>query len=569
MEAITASILGLLGKTIGGKILGKPTEEILSSLEVKRAFNKALSAAILRYARQRYSALTAPLTGRKSPLKNTDVATEISYLLRFERDPDYQIIGKAWQASFDVPPPGHNYTEEARILLGFIKDELQNTNTFRPVFESHNLNDIAENAQESADVLANIQLDLEELITLLESHLGKLLQKFTGSTSGIRDKIHNYSRYIAEKTRGFVGRQWVFERVKSFIKENPHGYFFIIGDPGIGKSALTAQLIKENGYIHHFNIRAEGINKAANFLRNVCSQLIAAYNLEYDDLPPEALEDSGFLNKLLEQVSQKLEPNESCVIVVDALDEVAISEDSKGTNLLYLPTFPPEGVYFVATTRDVPERMPRIECKQSELRIEADSSSNEEDVKDFLRSVTKRPEIHEFIIQRRINEEEFTNFMLLKSEGNFIYLHYVLPKIANGAYNNLELDKIPAGLKNYYEDHWKRIRSQEGSDWFDYGLPVIIALAVAYEPISIEIIAYFTKIKKMSRIRGTLSEWNQFLYKEEVEVDSTLATCYRLYHQSFFDFIAAKEEIIDERVDLKAMHDQVAGSLSDELLDDE
>jgi nucleoside-triphosphatase THEP1 len=45
-------------------------------------------------------------------------------------------------------------------------------------------------------------------------------------------------------------------------------HFFIQGDPGIGKSAIAARLAKERGYIHHFNIRADGIDTVEVFLKN-------------------------------------------------------------------------------------------------------------------------------------------------------------------------------------------------------------------------------------------------------------------------------------------------------------
>ncbi len=36
---------------------------------------------------------------------------------------------------------------------------------------------------------------------------------------------------------------------------------------------------------------------------------------------------------------------------------------------------------------------------------------------------------------------------------------------------------------------------------------------------------------------------------------------YRIYHASFQDFVAAKDEVADERVDLKAAHGRIADSL--------
>ena len=109
------------------------------------------------------------------------------------------------------------------------------------------------------------------------------------------------------------------EQIDEFIKNNNSGYFFICGDPGIGKSTIAAQLVKKKEYIHHFNIRAEGINKPGIFLKNVSSQLIVKYSLGYSMLPPDATSDGRFLSKLLTEVSAKLASGQKVIIVIDCL----------------------------------------------------------------------------------------------------------------------------------------------------------------------------------------------------------------------------------------------------------
>jgi hypothetical protein len=38
---------------------------------------------------------------------------------------------------------------------------------------------------------------------------------------------------------GFVGREAVFTRLDTFAEQNPSGYFEIVGDAGLGKTALA------------------------------------------------------------------------------------------------------------------------------------------------------------------------------------------------------------------------------------------------------------------------------------------------------------------------------------------
>ena len=200
----------------------------------------------------------------------------------------------------------------------------------------------------------------------------------------IRAGIIDDSRYIAEKTTGFVGRKWLFEAIAGFIHAQKRGYFILRGDPGIGKSAILAQMAKREGFIHHFNVRAEGIRSPERFLSNVCSQLIATYRLDSASLPPEATRDSRFLNGLLDRVSARLSPGEKAVILVDALDESDASALTPRANPLYLPLILPPGVFMILTTRRDTSWRCASNARNRRSTIEQDSRGNVADVRELV-----------------------------------------------------------------------------------------------------------------------------------------------------------------------------------------
>jgi hypothetical protein len=374
----------------------------------------------------------------------------------------------------------------------------------------------------------------------------------------------DFSSFLAEKTAGFVGRRWVFDAVDRFTGEKPRGYFVLRGDPGVGKSAFLAEMVRRGGYPHHFNIRAAGIQRPETFLGNLSAQLVARYGLGYTALPPEATQDSRFLSSLLGKVSGKLAPGEKAVLVVDALDEADQTSLIPGVNNLYLPTILPAGVYVVASTRRGPLHL-RIECEQQVLDLEQDSAGNLADVREFVESKLSLPGIRAYLDAQGLDEATFADEMVGKSQGNFMYLRYVLPEIEGGAYKDRKLDALPLGLANYYEDHWRRMRASDEEAWLAYQLPVLVALTVVKEPVSVDLMAEFSGIPEHRRIRSVLADWDAFLYSIEVDEAGRKQKRYRLYHASFYDFIAAKDEIAGEHVDLKAAHGRIADVLWKEL----
>jgi hypothetical protein len=138
----------------------------------------------------------------------------------------------------------------------------------------------------------------------------------------------------------------------------------------------------------------------------------------------------------------------------------------------------------------------------------------------------------------------------------------VLPEIETGAYATRDFSTLPVGLQSYYEDNWTRMKELDTQGWFDYKLPVLVALTVAKEPISTNLIADFSGVQDRARIQVALEEWSQFLQPIEAQDDDGQPQKrYRLYHESFNDFVGAKDQVKEKGVDLVGAHRQVADAL--------
>ena len=389
-------------------------------------------------------------------------------------------------------------------------------------------------SQQGAGKLRNLQI--------------KLRQKYyQPSQPVVATQVSNLSPYpeefrslIEEKIRTFCGRQFVFKAFQDFIKENPHGYFTIIGDAGMGKSSIVAKYVSEHKSPCYFNILVERRNRPELFLKSIRQQLIDRYQLpnsEDADLPT-----------LLAKVAGQLTLGEGLVIAIDALDEV---EQEAGENLLHLPTTLPDRVYFLLTRRPYSlgrKRLsvsPGVPVKELDLRDNKYVNSNQDDIKEYIRFVLNtdsdyKDRLRNWIQTRSIPDTTFVEQMADKSENNFMYLRYVLPAIAKGDYNDLSLKQLPDGLQEYYQNHWVRMGLEAKPGQL---MEIVLYILLEIEtPIPREMIAGIAKEDECD-VKAVLDEWVEYLKKQKVDGE----ICYGIYHASFLDFLKAKREMDSKR----------------------
>src|SRR5262249_30425122 len=150
---------------------------------------------------------------------------ELAKLILFEQKPNIEFIGERWRSSLEDPPTWRDFTNEAGLLINYLQSELRVTDVFRPVLDSQSLDNIAIYSHTSMAALTTLVTQLDNLITMTRTHYGDLARTFNAASLGIRDHIRDYTQYIEEKTRNFIGREFVFNAINQFIQDNPRGYF--------------------------------------------------------------------------------------------------------------------------------------------------------------------------------------------------------------------------------------------------------------------------------------------------------------------------------------------------------
>lgn len=379
-----------------------------------------------------------------------------------------------------------------------------------------------------------------EVIKLLEQESNGLepLEILLADNMGISVTTSQFQTLIKDKTKDFVGREYVFDAIQAFIQENQKGYLTIIADPGMGKSAILAKYVQDTECIAHFNEQLKGRNRADQFLESICKQLIARYQLSYYPLPSNAKQDGEFLGQILDEVAQKRN-DQPVVIAVDALDEVD-SGSYRDANILYLPPDLPDGVYFIMTRRrgvEVPFAAYTPLQTISLLDYQTDSKR---DVRLYIQNRVDGSEK----LRQQINERQetiivFADKIADKSENNFMYLRYVLQDIEKGFYKDLSLESFPQGLQSYYDFHWRRM-GMTANPLPDAKIKIVYILGEVKQPVSRQQICDFSG-EDTRTVQTVLNEWEQFLH--ELLKDNSRR--YSVYHASFRDFLHRKD-ILDK-----------------------
>ncbi|QKQ74915.1 ATP-binding protein [Nostoc sp. TCL240-02] len=356
-----------------------------------------------------------------------------------------------------------------------------------------------------------------------------------------------FEQFINTKNYNFVGREFVFSAIKNFINQYDRGYFTIIGDPGIGKSAIIAHYVSQNSGVVYYNVEIAGKNHVEEFFTNIGTQLIeiaknkgsANITANFSDFTTEG---SGFLSLLLQQISDRLHPDQRLIITIDGCDRIDINNQPRGSNIFYLPRYLPEKVYFILTRRPflTDKSGLLIETPAQCLDLSNYQEKNRADIQEYIKnylnksshSVDASAASHRV---RRFSEDKNTKDVSLNliekgfddDETNFLYVREILAAINEDIY--------PENLQIYYQNHLDKINLVTSKQQA-IGLQVLNIL-VQEQSTSIETLAQRLDTDEYE-IKVILDKWREFLHLKSIATE----IYYSLYHASFCDWLSQKIE---------------------------
>lgn len=102
MIAIAATLLSSAAQAFLDAVAGTISDDLARRLKADPAvvaYKVALAAALQRYSTPERLTLARALTGERSILMSREVAGELSQILRFDREPNYDLIGRTWSGA--------------------------------------------------------------------------------------------------------------------------------------------------------------------------------------------------------------------------------------------------------------------------------------------------------------------------------------------------------------------------------------------------------------------------------------------------------------------------------------
>lgn len=368
-----------------------------------------------------------------------------------------------------------------------------------------------------------------------------------------------FHQRIEELTETFKGRTQERLRIREFIEKKDKGYFSIQGNPGIGKSALIAQLFKDLTnhtpklpikLVEYF-IRRGTVQANSTYMLNYLLKATDTHFSEGKNIQAEGQTNWDLQQQLFAKWRAYGDANakEKLVFFIDGLDE-GVENDI----LKYLPRENFKDVNIIYGSR--PGGHKDIEAFWTELPVENHqplllTGLSKNDIRALLYEVGNKYEIEK--------DSAWIDTVEKRSEGNPLYLKLLCNAIENGSIPYNDPKALPTEINDYYKAILTRYAndSQDG----DTLLSSLFVFAAAHDyltPVHLQLINGFG-IAQSIRIESTLKE---VLYENPLTEE---VLDYQLFHESFREYLVkhnSKEiqEATERLIDFCSSWNELSGT---------
>lgn len=371
----------------------------------------------------------------------------------------------------------------------------------------------------------------------------------------------DFAPFLAEKRQGFSGREWLFEEIDRWRQSNQEPALLITGDPGVGKSAIVAELVHRNpgGQVlayHCCQADTPATLQPGWFVRSLAG-MIASRLDSY-----AVLLDHPTIDKVLEETASDADPATALeagiliplqslpapeqgirYLLIDALDEALLFQGnaSGAKNIIdvlasRMRRLPPWLRIVVTTRREstVMTALKRGNMRTKELN--ATDPRNRSDITQYIRARLQVTPLAEEVAKSGLASGAVAEVLQRKSDGNFLYVKQALDALQVGDYTLVQLFNLPPGLEGLYQDffarHFPALNNPTPTESPDQGatrrlLEVVVA---AQEPLSLKQLTRALGEDDCDQTSHLLSRLTVYLPMRDGLV--------RVFHKSFADWLA-------------------------------
>jgi hypothetical protein len=345
---------------------------------------------------------------------------------------------------------------------------------------------------------------------------------------------NEFSERIHLLKENFKGRSEDLKFIDQFIANSHRGFLFLYGNPGVGKSAIAANIgfkkEQESGlsFIRYFIKRKTFSSEIDHFLTFFYKELESKIktNIPYGNTYQEI---NVNLHKRLLAVSKKL-GNKKLVICIDGLDE---GTDDQQNIIPFLLKETYENILVIYTSQLSGE------VENFLLHLPIEYTTKQEIAGLDRKSI--RAMLYEVENKYKITDTHI-EMILDKSEGNPLYLTLLCQAIENGELSLETLHTMPKKISSYYKLKMNAYKKKENHDTI-YQMLLILAIAQDYlTKHQLEVILELSP----SSAEDALADIQEVLIEKK-----TAEGHYQLFHESLRKFFIKEYKVGITRMEEK------------------